>query len=72
MLDVVIGMQWSTASFCVTARHLTDVELTLQSMLKPRVTVLPGHIQSVYVQNIAKLYGRVLAKAEQLQQQQGK
>jgi len=33
-------------------------------MLKPRVASLPGHIQSVYVQNICKLYGRVLAKAE--------
>jgi len=33
-------------------------------MLKPRVATLPGHIQSVYVQNICKLYGRVLAKAE--------
>ena len=46
-------------------RHLPDVEVTLESMLKPRVATLPGHIQSVYVQNICKLYGRVLAKAEQ-------
>jgi len=45
-------------------RHLPDVEVTLESMLKPRVAMLPGHIQSVYVQNICKLYGRVLAKAE--------
>jgi len=33
-------------------------------MLKPRVATLPGHIQSVYVQNICKLYARVLSKAE--------
>ena len=46
-------------------RHLPDVEVTLESMLKPRVATLPGHIQGVYVQNICKLYGRVLAKAEQ-------
>ena len=45
-------------------RHLPDVEVTLESMLKPRVATLPGHIQGVYVQNICKLYGRVLAKAE--------
>ena len=45
-------------------RHLPDAEVTLESMLKPRVAALPGHIQSVYVQNIGKLYGRVLAKAE--------
>jgi len=50
---------------CVcNVRHLPDVEVTLESMLKPRVATLPGHIQSVYVQNICKLYGRVLAKAE--------
>ena len=49
---------------CVCVRHLPDVEVTLESMLKPRVATLPGHIQSVYVQNICKLYGRVLAKAE--------
>lgn len=41
------------------------MEVTLESMLKPRVATLPGHIQGVYVQNICKLYGRVLAKAEQ-------
>ena len=52
---------------CVYDRHLPDVELTLLSMLKPRVTTLPGHIQSVYVQNICKLYGRVLSKAESCQ-----
>jgi len=46
------------------SRHLPDVEMTLESMLKPRVAALPGHIQSVYVQNICKLYGRVLSKAE--------
>jgi len=45
-------------------RHLPDVEVTLESMLKSRVATLPGHIQSVYVQNICKLYGRVLSKAE--------
>jgi len=52
------------ACVCVCVRHLPDVEVTLESMLKPRVATLPGHIQSVYVQNICKLYGRVLAKAE--------
>jgi len=49
----------------MSASHLPDVEVTLESMLKPRVATLPGHIQSVYVQNICKLYGCVLSKAEQ-------
>jgi len=38
-------------------------------MLRPKVTTLPGHIQSVYVQNIAKLYGRILDAAEEADDQ---
>lgn len=34
-------------------------------MLKPKVTTLPGHIQSVYVQNIVKLYACLLSAAEE-------
>ena len=37
---------------------------SLQAMFKPKVTSLPGHIQSVYVQNITKLYSAILVKAE--------
>lgn len=33
-------------------------------MLKAKVSVMPGHILSVYVQNIAKLYSALLARAE--------
>ena len=33
-------------------------------MLKPKITGLPGHIQSIYVQNIMKLFTRVLMIAE--------
>jgi AP-3 complex subunit delta-1 len=34
-------------------------------MLRPKVTQLPGHIQSIYVQNILKLYSSLLTKAEE-------
>jgi len=61
LLCIVSRLNRFMACLC---RHLPDVEVTLESMLKPRVAMLPGHIQSVYVQNICKLYGRVLAKAE--------
>ena len=61
LLRIVSRLNRFMACLC---RHLPDVEVTLESMLKPRVAMLPGHIQSVYVQNICKLYGRVLAKAE--------
>ena len=33
-------------------------------MLKSKVTSFPAHIQAVYVQNIGKLYSKVMAKAE--------
>jgi len=33
-------------------------------MLRPKVTSLPGHIQSIYIQNIAKLYARLLTSVE--------
>ena len=34
-------------------------------MFNPKITSLPGHIQSVYVQNIIKLYSSILIKAEE-------
>lgn len=37
---------------------------TVRAMFKSKVTSLPGHIQSVYVQNITKLYASILVKAE--------
>ena len=45
-------------------RHLTDPATTLESMLRPKVVSLPGHIQSVFVQNILKLYAHVVTQAE--------
>lgn len=36
-------------------------------MLQTKVTSLPGHIQAVYVQNIAKLYAKVLASEQEEQ-----
>lgn len=38
-------------------------------MLRPKVTTLPGHIQSVYVQNIGKLYSCLLTGAEDMDDQ---
>lgn len=51
--------------FCFCLRSLLpDQKAVLMFMLKPRVASLPGHIQSVYVQNILKLYAYIMAKAE--------
>ena len=51
-------------ALCVCARHLRDPRGTLEALLRSKVTQLPGHIQSIYVQNILKLYSRVLSQAE--------
>ena len=48
----------------IFSRHLKDPQAALEAMLKPKITVLPGHIQSVYVQNILKLYSNILKSAE--------
>lgn len=46
-------------------RYLKDPKTTLEAMLRPKITALPGHIQSVYVQNLLKLYANILKKAEE-------
>lgn len=38
---------------------------TLEAMLRPKVSTLPGHIQAVYVQNAAKLFAAVLRNGQQ-------
>lgn len=42
----------------------------LEAMLKPKITTLPGHIQSVFVQNILKLFGNTLNAAEESEDQE--
>lgn len=46
-------------------RHLQEPQQTLEAMLRPKVTTLPGHIQAVYVQNVVKLYASMLQQMEQ-------
>lgn len=46
-------------------RHLADINVTLEAMLQPKATSLPGHIQAVYVQSIAKLYAKILANQQE-------
>lgn len=52
---------WCVVLFLCDIRHLPDIHSTLEAMLQTKVTSLPGHIQAVYVQNIAKLYAKLLA-----------
>jgi hypothetical protein len=50
--------------YLCSCSFLPDQKAVLMFMLKSRVASLPGHIQSVYVQNILKLYSYIMAKAE--------
>lgn len=55
--------QWPHAA--PVPRHLQAPQQTLEAMLRPKVTTLPGHIQAVYVQNVVKLYASILQQKEQ-------
>ncbi|XP_071954379.1 AP-3 complex subunit delta-1-like isoform X2 [Antedon mediterranea] len=60
--EVLYAAAWIIGEFPV---HLLDPYATLQYMLKQRVSNLPGHIQSVYVQNVLKLYSAIVKKCEE-------
>ncbi|XP_005107703.1 AP-3 complex subunit delta-1 isoform X2 [Aplysia californica] len=59
--EVLYAAAWICGEF---SEHLNDPKATLEAMLRPKITSLPGHIQSVFVQNILKLYGKILKAAE--------
>lgn len=44
-------------------RNLKEPEAVLECILKSKVTVLPGHIQAVFIHNLMKLYAHILRKA---------
>lgn len=55
----------SSLTQLLSLRHLQGPQQTLEAMLRPKVTTLPGHIQAVYVQNVVKLYASILQQQEQ-------
>lgn len=61
------GFYFCLPFICVLCpcRHLEEANQTLEAMLRPKVTTLPGHIQAVYVQNMVKLYASILQQKEQ-------
>eukprot|EP00112_Aurelia_sp_Birch-Aquarium-sp1_P011804 Seg2482.5 transcript_id=Seg2482.5/GoldUCD/mRNA.D3Y31 product="AP-3 complex subunit delta-1" protein_id=Seg2482.5/GoldUCD/D3Y31 len=60
--EVLHAAAWIAGEF---SEHLDDLKVRMESLLHTRASSLPGHIQGVYVQNIAKLYSRIITKAEQ-------
>lgn len=45
-------------------RHLNNISSVLESMLRIKISIVPGELLSVYAQNIAKLYSVLLVKYE--------
>ncbi|XP_065434321.1 AP-3 complex subunit delta-1 isoform X1 [Chrysemys picta bellii] len=60
--EVLYAAAWICGEF---SEHLEESNQTLEAMLRPKVTTLPGHIQAVYVQNMVKLYASILQQKEQ-------
>lgn len=59
--EVLYAAAWICGEF---SDLLEDPKNTLESMLYSKVMLLPPHIQSIYVQNICKLYTQVVHRAE--------
>ncbi|XP_015420152.1 PREDICTED: AP-3 complex subunit delta-1 [Myotis davidii] len=59
--EVLYAAAWICGEF---SEHLQEPHQTLEAMLQPKVTTLPGHIQAVYVQNVVKLYASILQQKE--------
>ncbi|CAF2159774.1 unnamed protein product [Rotaria magnacalcarata] len=50
--EALYAAAWICGEFC---SHLKEPQKTLESMLNTKITLFPGHIQSVYYQNILKI-----------------
>ncbi|VDM19702.1 unnamed protein product [Wuchereria bancrofti] len=61
MCEVLLAAAWICGEYC---EHLCNVQGVLEAMLKAKIPIMPGHILSVYMQNIAKLYAVLLTRAE--------
>ncbi|CAD5114681.1 DgyrCDS3727 [Dimorphilus gyrociliatus] len=57
--EVLSAAAWICGEF---SDYIEDIPATIETMLKPKVTILPGHIQSMFVQNILKLFARSVDK----------
>ncbi|VBB29920.1 unnamed protein product [Acanthocheilonema viteae] len=61
MCEVLLAAAWICGEYC---EHLCNVQGVLEAMLKAKISMMPGHILSVYMQNIAKLYAVLLVRVE--------
>ncbi|CAI5442796.1 unnamed protein product [Caenorhabditis angaria] len=61
LCEVLLAAAWICGEY---SQHVRNVQSVLESMLRAKTSVMPGHILSVYVQNIGKLYSSLLSQAE--------
>ncbi|GFX69443.1 AP-3 complex subunit delta-1 [Trichonephila clavipes] len=59
--EVLYAAAWICGEF---SEMLSSPLCTLEAMMDPKVMFLPSHIQSILVQNAAKLYARVIELCE--------
>ncbi|CCD73656.1 AP-3 complex subunit delta [Caenorhabditis elegans] len=62
MCEVLLAAAWICGEY---SQHVRNQQGVLESMLKAKPSVMPGHILSVYVQNIGKLYCSLMSQAEE-------
>lgn len=61
MAEVLLAAAWICGEF---AQHVNDIPALLDSMLRLKLSVVPGPLLSVYLQNMAKLYALQLCRLE--------
>lgn len=59
--EVLYAAAWICGEY---AEYLCNPYSVVESMLKTKISLMPGHILSVYVQNIGKLYSILIAQYE--------
>ncbi|KAI5700787.1 hypothetical protein M8J75_002859 [Diaphorina citri] len=61
MAEVLYAAAWICGEF---REHLDSPRATLEAMTRRGLSLLPGHIQAVYVQNMLKILARILDSAD--------
>jgi AP-3 complex subunit delta len=61
MAEVLLAAAWICGEY---AQHVNDVNTLLEAMLRIKLSVVPGALLSVFLQNMLKLYALQLCKLE--------
>jgi len=61
LCQVLLAAAWICGEY---SEHVRDIHSVLEAMLRVKMSIIPGSLLSVYVQNIAKLYSVLLLKHE--------